>query len=147
MLFNKKQIYFDNAATTPVDEKVVKAMVPYYAEKYGNASSQHLLGQEAKRVIEESRSVIAKSIGAKHDEIVFTGSGTEANNFLLKGLYFYNKNKETGKNHIITTKIEHDCVLNACKWLEKQGAKVTYLDVDEEGFVDMNGLRIILEIQ
>jgi len=141
MFGKKKEIYFDNAATTPVDEKVVKAMVPYYTEKYGNASSQHLLGQEAKRAIEESRSVIAKSIGAKHDEIVFTGSGTESNNFVLKGLYFYHREKGTGKNHIITTKIEHDCVLNACKWLEKQGAKVTYLDVDKEGFVDIDGLR------
>ncbi len=141
MLFRKKQIYFDNAATTPVDEKVVKAMLPYYTEKFGNASSQHLLGQEAKRAIEESRAVIARSIGAKHDEIIFTGSGTETNNFVLKGLFFWNKEKNTGKNHIITTKIEHDCILKSCKWLEKQGAKVTYLNVDKEGFIDMNDLK------
>ena len=129
-----KQIYLDNAATTKVDEKVVEVMLPYFSEKYGNASSQHLVGQEAKRALEESRHVIAKSIGAKDDEIIFTSGGTESNNFVLKGLFFENKDK--GKNHIITTKIEHDCILNTCKWLEQLGAKVTYLDVDEKGFVN-----------
>ena len=134
-----KQIYLDNAATTPVDERVVKAMLPYFTEKFGNASSQHLIGQEAKRALEESRAIIAKSIRAKHEEIIFTGSGTEANNFVLKGLFFANKDK--GKNHIITSKIEHDCILNSCKWLEKQGAKITYLDVDKEGFADIEQLK------
>ena len=134
-----KQIYLDNAATTEVDLKVVKAMAPYHNERYGNASSQHLLGQEAKRALEESREVIARAIGASREEIVFTGSGTEANNFVLKGLFFYWKDK--GKNHIITTKIEHDCVLNACKWLEGQGARVSYLSVDGEGFVDLDELK------
>lgn len=136
-----KQIYLDNAATTKVDETVLKAMLPYFSEKYGNASSKHLIGQEAKRAIEESRSVIASSIGAKHDEIIFTGSGTEANNFVLKGLFFWNKQKNTGKNHIITSKIEHDCILNSCKWLEKQGARITYLDVDSEGFVNPEDVK------
>jgi len=134
-----KQIYLDNAATTPVDERVVKAMLPYFTEKFGNASSQHLIGQEAKRALEESRAIIAKSIRAKHEEIIFTGSGTESNNFVLKGLFFANKNK--GKNHIITTKIEHDCILNSCKWLETQGAKITYLNVDYEGFIDIEQLK------
>ncbi len=129
-----KSIYLDNAATTQVDKKVVEAMLPYFSEKYGNASSHHLKGQEAKRVLEESRSIIARSISAKDDEIIFTSSGTESNNFALKGLFF--ANKDNGKNHIITTKIEHDCVLNSCKWLESQGAKVSYLDVDEKGFVN-----------
>jgi len=132
-----KPIYLDNAATTQVDEKVLKAMLPYFSEKYGNASSQHVIGQEAKRALEESRGTIAKSIGAKHDEIIFTGSGTESNNLVLKGLFFSN----VGKNHIITTKIEHDCVMNACKWLEKRGARVTYLDVDEKGFIDLEMLE------
>jgi cysteine desulfurase len=141
MFGKKKEIYLDSAATTVVDDKVVKSMLPYYTESHGNASSQHLLGQEAKRAIEEARLVIAKSIGAKHDEIIFTGSGTEANNFALKGLYFWNKTHNTGKNHIITTKIEHDCVLNTSKWLEKQGAKVTYLDVDKEGFVSLEDVK------
>jgi len=132
-----KQIYLDNAATTKVDEKVVKAMLPYLGEKYGNASSQHLIGQEAKRALEESRQVIAKSIGAKDDEIIFTSSGTESNNLVLKGLFFSN----VGKNHIITTKIEHDCIMNACKWLEKRGARITYLDVDSKGFIDIEQLK------
>ena len=86
-----KQIYLDNAATTAVDEKVVKAMLPYFSEKYGNASSQHLVGQEAKRSLEESRHIIAKSIGAKDNEIIFTSGGTESNNLVLKGLFFANK--------------------------------------------------------
>jgi cysteine desulfurase len=134
-----KTIYLDNAATTRVDKKVVEAMLPYFTEKYGNASSQHLVGQEAKRALEEGRHVIAKSINAKDNEIIFTSSGTESNNFVLKGLFF--ANKETGKNHIITTKIEHDCILNSCKWLEKQGAKISYLNVDKQGFIDLNELR------
>jgi cysteine desulfurase len=92
-----------------------------------------LKGEEAKRAMEEARETIAKAIGARYNEIIFTGSGTEANNFALKGLFFSNY---PNKNHIITTKIEHDCVLNACKWLEKQGADVTYLNVDEKGFVN-----------
>lgn len=138
-LFTKKKtIYLDNAATTPVDSEVVKEMLPYYTEKYGNASSQHLVGQEAKRALEEARGVIANSINAKHDEIIFTAGGTEANNFVLKGL-FWNHGKE--KNHIIISKIEHDCVLNAAKWLESQGAKITYLDVDSQGFIDLDELK------
>ena len=131
------EIYLDNAATTRVDERVINSMVPYYNEKYGNASSTHLKGEEARRAIEESREVIAKQIGAKYKEIIFTGSGTEANNFCIKGLFFMNSEK----NHIITTKIEHDCVLNTCKWLETQGCKVTYLDVDEKGFVNLKDLE------
>jgi len=134
-----KPIYFDNAATTKIDEKVLDAMMPFLKEKYGNASSTHLLGEEARRAIEESREVVAKSIGAKYKEIIFTGSGTEANNMVMKGLFF--ANRENGKNHIITTKIEHDCILNACRWLETQGAKVTYLEVDEKGFVDLEQLK------
>ncbi len=126
-----KQIYLDNASTTKVDTKVVEAMIPYFSEKYGNASSQHLIGQEAKRGLEESRHTIAKSIKAKDDEIIFTSGGTESNNLVLKGLFFANE-----KKHIITTKIEHDSILNTCKWLEKQGAKITYLDVDKGGFVN-----------
>jgi len=140
-MFNTKKIYLDNAATTAVDEKVVKAMLPYFSDKFGNASSQHLIGQEAKRGLEESREVIARAIGAKYNEIIFTGSGTEANNFVLKGLFFYNKNKDSGKNHIITTKIEHDCILNSCKWLESQGARISYLNVDKEGFVNIEELK------
>ena len=96
-----KSIYLDNAATTKVDEKVLRTMRPYFSEKYGNASSLHELGEEGRKTIESARSIIAKSIGAKQDEIIFTGSGTESNNLVLKGLFFQNPKK----NHIITTKI------------------------------------------
>ncbi len=133
-----KQIYLDNAATTKVDEQVIKAMLPYFDEKFGNASSVHLVGQDSKNALEKSRKIIAKSIGAKTREIIFTSGGTESNNLALKGLFFSNY---PNKNHIITTKVEHDCVLNTCKWLETQSAEVTYLDVDEEGFVSLEQLK------
>ena len=133
-----RKIYLDNAASTKVDEKVLKAMLPYFSEKYGNASSQHLTGGEAKEALDKSRRIIAKAINAKSHEIVFTSGGTESNNFALKGLFFENY---PDKNHIVTTKMEHDCVLKTCEWLETQGVKVTYLDVDEEGFVDLEDLE------
>ncbi|MCL5018142.1 MAG: cysteine desulfurase [Candidatus Pacearchaeota archaeon] len=135
-----KTIYLDNAATTRVDDEVLKEMIPYFTDKFGNASSMHFKGQEAKFAMEKSRKIIAKSINAKPEEIYFTSGGTEANNFALKGLFFWNKENNTGKNHIITTKIEHDCILNTCKWLERQGARITYLDVDAEGFVNIEQL-------
>jgi len=131
-------IYLDNAASTKIDPNVLKAMKPFFIEKYGNASSLHHKGREAKEALELARKIIAKKINTKPDEIVFTGSGTESNNFCLKGVAFTNKNKG---NHIITTKIEHDCVLNSCKWLEKQGFDITYLDVDKEGFIDFKKLE------
>ena len=127
-----KTIYLDNAATTKTDDSVIKVMNLYNREKYGNASSVHLMGQEAKRALEESRHVIAKSIGAKDQEIYFTSGGTESNNWAIKETFFRNN----CKGHIITTKIEHDCVLNSCKLIEKLGGKVTYLDVDKQGFVN-----------
>jgi len=133
-----KEIYLDNAATTRVDEKVEKEMRPYLKEKYGNPSSLHLKGEEAKRGLDWARMIIAKEIGAKFNEIIFTGSGTEANNFALKGLFFKNY---PNKNHIIITKIEHDSILNTCKWLEKHGASISYLDVNSGGFVDLNQLE------
>lgn len=138
-MFGSKTIYMDNAATTKVDDSVLKAMIPYFNEKYGNPSSRHVYGNEAKDALVKARKVIAKSIGANSEEIIFTSGGTESNNFALKGLFF--SNFKRGKNHIITTKIEHDCVLNTCKWLESQGAKITYLDVDKEGFIDIKELE------
>jgi cysteine desulfurase len=133
-----KQIYLDNAATTKVDERVVKEMLPCFDENYGNASSQHDIGLKAKEALEKSRRIIARSIKANAGEIIFTSGGTEANNLALKGLFFSNY---PHKNHIITTKIEHDSILNVCKWLETQGAKVTYLDVDKEGFVNPDEIK------
>jgi len=135
-----KQIYLDNASTTKIDPKVLKEMLPYLKDNYGNASSKHTLGVEARKAIEKARKIIADKIGAKSGEIVFTGSGSEANNLALKGIFFWSK-KNTGKNHIITTKIEHDSVLETCKWLQNQGAKITYLDVDKEGFVNLEELN------
>ena len=130
-----KDVYMDNGATTQVDAKVFKAMEPYFNDKYGNASSTHSFGRKARDALEKSRKVIAKAINAKADEIVFTSGGTESNNFALKGVVF------SDKNHIITTKIEHKSVLNCCNWLEEQGFNVTYLDVDENGYVDVKKLE------
>lgn len=131
------KIYLDNAATTPVDKRVVEKMLPYFTQKYGNASSLHEKGKEAKVAIERARKIIAKSIGCKQQEIIFTSGGTESNNLAIKGIAL----AYIDKKHIITSKIEHDCVLNACKWLEKEGWKVTYLDVDKDGFVDLKELE------
>ena len=133
----KKQIYLDNASTTKVDEKVLKAMLPYFSANFGNPSSDHEVGQIAKKALEKAREIIANFINAKPIEIIFTSGGTESNNFALKGLFFAHPEKK----HIITTKIEHDSVLETCKWLERQGAKVTYLDVDKNGFINLNDLE------
>jgi cysteine desulfurase len=132
-----ENVYFDNAATTKVDENVLKVMIPYFNESYGNASSIHSLGIEARHAIEASREIVAKSLNANKGEIIFTSGGTEGNNLALKGAFFANP----GKNHIIVSKIEHDCVLNSCKWLEEQGAEITYLNVNSEGFVDVEELE------
>ncbi len=132
------KVYLDNAATTKVDEKVVKEMLPYFAEQYGNASSMHIEGNNAKNALEKARKIIANSLGAKTSEIYFTSGGTESNNWAIKGLFWQHYPK---KDHIITTKVEHDATLKTCKWLESQGAKVTYLDVDKEGFIDLKQLE------
>ena len=132
------KVYLDNAATTQVDKEVIEAIGPYLDEKYGNASSLHSFGQEAKKALENSREIIAKKLNADPKEIIFTSGGTESNNSTIKGVAFANKDKG---NHIITTKVEHDCILNSCKWLEKQGFKVTYLNVDQEGFVKLDELE------
>ncbi|MCK4326885.1 MAG: aminotransferase class V-fold PLP-dependent enzyme [Candidatus Diapherotrites archaeon] len=124
------RVYFDHAATTPVREEVLEAMQPYFSEKYGNASSLHSFGQEAREALETSRATVAKLIGANPEEVIFTGSGTESNNTILKGTAFHKK-----KGHIITSAIEHPCVLNVCKWLETRGFDVTYLPVNNEGIV------------
>lgn len=122
----------DNGATTMVDPRVIEAMLPYFSGAYGNASSLHFYGREARDAVEESRELIASFIGAKPHEIVFTSSGTEANNLALKGAAFANKCRG---RHIIVSSIEHDCILNSCRWLESQGFKVTYLPVDRYGLV------------
>lgn len=130
--------YFDHAATTPVKEEVLKEMLPYFSMEFGNPSSMYSIGRRAKRALEEARERVAKAIGAKNKEIYFTSGGSESDNIAVKGIAFANKEKG---NHIITTKIEHPAILNTCRTLEKEGYKVTYLNVDENGLVDINELR------
>ncbi len=134
----KTRIYLDNAATTRTSQEVVDAMLPYFTESYGNPSSIYELGQRSKEAITKAREEIAKVIGAKIEEIYFTAGGSEADNWAIKAAYEAYKNKG---NHIITTKIEHHAVLHTCQYLEKQGAKVTYLDVDENGLIDLEQLQ------
>ncbi len=126
------KVYLDNAATTPVAREVLEAMLPYLSEKFGNASSLHAWGREAREAMEKAREIIAKKLNVSPNEVIFTSGGTESNNFALKGIAF--ANKEKGK-HIVTQKTEHACVLQTCKWLESIGFEVTYLDVDEYGMV------------
>lgn len=123
----------DHSATTPVDPAVREAMLPYFSEKFGNPSSLYSIGREARRAIEEARQKVADLIGAKKEEIIFTGSGTESDNLAIKGTVYRNRKKG---DHIITSSIEHHAVLNTCKYLEKQGFKVTYLPVNHEGLVN-----------
>jgi cysteine desulfurase len=133
-----KRIYLDYAATTPVHPDVIVAMLPYFNEKFGNPSSIHAYGQEAKEALERSRRTVASCLGSRIDEIVFTGSGTEADNFALEGVAFANEHKG---NHIITSVIEHHAVLETCKFLEKRGFKVTYLPVDSTGLVSPDEVK------
>ncbi len=133
-----KKIYLDYAATTPVDPRVVKAMLPYFTEKFGNTMSLHSLGQEAKLALEESREQVANLIGVKSKEIIFTSSATESNNLALKGVAFANKNK--GK-HIIISQIEHPCIIESANWLENQGFKITRLPVDKYGLINLKNLK------
>lgn len=133
-----RRIYLDYAATTPTHPLVLKAMLPWFTDGFGNPSSIHSFGQETKEAIEEAREKVARLIGAKSDEIVFTGSGTEADNFAIKGVAYAKEHK--GK-HIITTAIEHHAVIEPCKFLENRGFKVTYLSVDKDGLVDLGEVK------
>ncbi|MFC2041988.1 cysteine desulfurase NifS [Chloroflexota bacterium] len=133
-----KRIYLDYAATTPTHPEVVKAMLPYFSDKFGNPSGLYSYAQEAKGALEEARAEVANLIGARDEEIVFTSGGTEADNFALKGAAFANENRG---NHIITDSIEHHAVLETCKFLETRGFRVTYLPVDGYGLVDPDEIR------
>lgn len=137
-----KQIYLDYSATTPVKEEVVKEMIPYYTEVYGNPSSIYSVGLEAKAGLETARKRVAELIGAQPAEIRFTSCGTEADNWVLEGVADALKNKG---NHIITSKIEHHAILHTCEYLEKHGYEVTYLDVDSEGFVKPEALEAAIK--
>lgn len=134
----KKIIYLDNAATTKVAPEVVEAMLPYFTEYYGNPSSVYELAGISKKAVTEGREKVASVIGANLNDIYFTAGGSESDNWALKATYEAYKSKG---NHIITTKIEHHAILHTCEWLEKQGAKITYLDVDENGVVDLDQLQ------
>lgn len=130
--------YFDHAATTAVNEEVLKEMLPYFSIEYGNASSMYGISRNAKRAMEEARIKVADSINASPKEIYFTSGGSESDNLAIKGIAY--ANKEKGK-HIITSKIEHHAVLETCETLEKEGFKITYIDVDEKGFVNLEQLE------
>lgn len=131
-------IYMDNAATTPIKKEVIDAMIPCLENEFGNPSSIYKVGRNSKRILEESREVVAKAIGASAKDIYFTSGGSESDNWAIKGIVEANKNKG---NHIITTKMEHHAVLHPCQYLEKNGFEVTYLDVDEYGIVKLDELK------
>ncbi|MBM7561586.1 cysteine desulfurase NifS [Fusibacter tunisiensis] len=133
-----KRVYMDNSATTPVKQEVLDTMLPYFTEHYGNASSIHSFGQEAKKTLEASRKIIADTLNTSSDTIYFTGGGSEADNWALKGVMKANAQK--GK-HLITSTIEHHGILHTCKALEKEGYEVTYLEVDSDGLIDLKELE------
>lgn len=129
--------YFDHAATTPVREEVIKEMLPYFGVQYGNASVMYSLGRNSKKAISQARKQVARAINCDVDEVYFTSCGSESDNLAIKGFAYANKNRG---NHIITSKIEHHAVLDTCKNLEKNGFKLTYLNVDENGVIDLQEL-------
>lgn len=133
-----KLVYMDYAATTYTKPEILEEMIPYFTEFYGNPSSIYSISRETKKAIDKARNRIARAINADPTEVYFTGGGSEADNWAIKGIALANKNKG---NHIITTKIEHHAVLHTCEYLEKQGFEVTYLDVDEEGFINLDELK------
>jgi cysteine desulfurase len=133
-----KRIYMDYAATTPAHPEVVKAMLPYFNEIFGNPSSLHSYGQEARSAVEAARIKLAGFIGSKAEEVVFTSGGTESDNFAVKGVAYANENKG---NHIIISSIEHHGVLEPCRFLEKRGFQISYLPVDKYGMVDPDDVK------
>jgi cysteine desulfurase len=135
---NKFPSYLDHASTTPVDPRVLDAMLPYFSEMFGNASSNHIYGKQAKSAIDQSRTHVAQLIGAEAKEVYFTSGATESINWAIKG--YLEENPEKGK-HIITVKTEHKAVLQTCEYLESRGTEVTYLDVDQNGLISLDELK------
>lgn len=133
-----RRVYLDHSATTPVKPEVVEAMLPYFTEIYGNASSVHAFGREARKAVMEARATIANFINTTPEELYFTAGGTESDNWALRGVAFANKQKG---NHIITTTIEHHAILHVCQILEKEGFEVTYLNVDADGLISLDALE------
>jgi len=135
---SRRRVYMDHAATTPVDPEVVEAIVPYFTEIYGNASSLHSFGREAHNAMEEARSRVAQLINAHPEEIIFTAGGTESDNIAIKGVAYANRSRG---DHIITSTIEHPAVLETCRSLEKQGFKVSYIPVNKNGLIELESLQ------
>jgi cysteine desulfurase len=133
-----RRVYLDHSATTPVDPEVAELIMTYYTSKFGNPSSIHAFGREAKKGLEDARQQIATLIGAQPEEIVFTSGGTEADNMALIGAALANQKKG---NHIITSAVEHHAILDTCKYLEKQGFKLTILPVDEDGLLSVEAVE------
>ena len=136
-----KRIYVDNAATTPVSDEVIKAMMPCFTEFWGNPSSLHTDGQSAKDVMDEAREKIAKALGCTPNEIYFTSCGSESDNWAIKGAAYAAK----GRKKIVTSKIEHHAVLHTCEALEKEGFEVVYVGVDANGFINLDELRSVVD--
>ncbi len=135
----KLPVYMDYQATTPMDPRVLEAMIPYFTEKFGNPHSRsHAYGWEAEAAVEKARQQVADLIGANEKEIIFTSGATESNNLAIKGVAHFYKDK---KDHIVTVVTEHKCVLDACRHLEQEGFKITYLPVQKNGLIDLNELR------
>ncbi|MFO0356464.1 MAG: cysteine desulfurase family protein [Sphingobacteriaceae bacterium] len=135
---NPKVIYFDNNATTRVDDEVIDAMLPYFKEYYGNASSKHVFGWQAEAALDKAKKDIAAFLNAEEDELIFTSGATESINLALKGI---SEVYRTKGDHIITVKTEHKAVLDICEQLEKKGFQITYLNVDREGLIDIDELK------
>lgn len=133
----KKLVYVDHSATTYVKKEVLDSMLPYFSEKYGNASSVYSIGRDSKEAVDKSREIVSNVLNCNINEIYFTSGGSESDNLAILGIARASKNK----NHIITTKIEHLAVLNTCEKLEEEGFKVTYLDVDSNGRINLSDLK------
>ncbi len=140
----KTPIYFDHAATTPVDKRVLEKMLPYFTDVFGNANSQHVFGREAVKAVDEARDTIASLINAKPSEVYFTSGGTESDNWAFRGVAHAFKKKG---NHLIISPLEHAAMLSTAKELEKEGFKVSFMKVDEYGFVDLEHLKSIMTEQ
>src|SRR5512137_3157047 len=135
---SQRRIYFDHSATTRVLPEVADAMMPFFLEKFGNSSSIHSYGREAKIALEDARKKVAALLNADPQEIVFTSGGTESDNLAIKGVAMY---KGKMKGHIITTKVEHHAVLEPCEWLKRFGFEVTHIPVNSDGVIDVGELE------